>query len=122
MPSLIEALATQADGGLAGALRSLSFSPCTGSTGASRTALRADPALSDAGYLAGHLDSVCGARKLLAALPVSLTAPDGLGAFLTACDVAADRMQTHQPTMSLRFEPAERAIIRAALAPLLPNA
>lgn len=119
MPALIEALAAEAGGSLAATLRNLSFSPRAGNAGTSRAALRADPPLADAGYLVGHLDSVCGTRRLLAALQESRAAPDGLAAFLTACDLAADRMQTHQPTMSLRFDTGERAIIAAALSGLL---
>lgn len=119
MPDLMQDLASEAGGRLAGALRSLSFSPRSGGAGTQRSALRASPALADAGYLAGHLESVCGTRKLLAALQQSRAAPNGLAAFLTACDVAADRMQTHQPTMSLRFDTSERAIITGALTPLL---
>ena len=39
-----------------------------------------------------------------------------VSAYLTACDQAADRVQTHHPTAVLRFDTAERAVLRAALA------
>ena len=42
----------------------------------------------------------------------------GAARYLTACDHAADRMQTHHPTAVLRLDPAERAIVEAALARL----
>ena len=67
----------------------------------------ADP-LADAGYLVGHLESLCGTKRLLA------TGGD-VEAYLTLCDHAADRLQTHHPTDVLRLDPAERAVVRAAL-------
>jgi len=74
----------------------------------SRAALGVSDELADAGYLVGHLESLCGTRRLLAA--------DGdVGAYLTLCDQAADRLQTHHPTDVLRLDPAERAVVRAAL-------
>ena len=74
----------------------------------SRAALAAEDPLVDAGYLVGHLESLCGTRRLLA------TGGD-VEAYLTLCDHAADRLQTHHPTDVLRFDPAERAVVRAAL-------
>ena len=74
----------------------------------SRAALGAADALADAGYLVGHLESLCGTRRLLA------TGGD-VEAYLTFCDQAADRLQTHHPTDVLRLDPAERAVVRAAL-------
>ena len=74
----------------------------------SRAALGASDGLADAGYLVGHLESLCGTRRLLAT--------DGdVEAYLTLCDQAADRLQTHHPTDVLRLDPAERAVVRAAL-------
>ena len=60
--------------------------------------------LADAGYLVGHLESLCGTRRLL-------DTRGSVEAYLTACDHAADRLQTHHPTAVLRFDPAERAIV-----------
>ena len=77
--------------------------------------LRAEEAIADAGYLAGHLASLCGSERLLGS-GLKLLAAGDIGAFLTACDIAADRLQTHQPTMALRFDEDERAILRQALA------
>jgi hypothetical protein len=71
--------------------------------------------MADAGYLAGHLASLCRSEGLLASALRLLSQGDVEG-FLTACDTAADRMQTHQPTMSLRFDEQERAVLRRALA------
>jgi hypothetical protein len=76
--------------------------------------LRAAGGLADAGYLVGHLASLCGSERLLGQSLTLLAAGD-TDAFLTACDVAADRLQTHQPTMALRFDADERAILRRAL-------
>jgi hypothetical protein len=82
---------------------------------AARAALRAEPAAADAGYLVGHLESLCGSRRLLtAAARLGLPGP-AVDRFLTDCDTAADRLQTHQPTASLRFDDGERAVLRAAL-------
>jgi hypothetical protein len=74
----------------------------------SRAALGATDALADAGYLVGHLESLCGTKRLLAA-------GGDVEAYLTLCDQAADRLQTHHPTDVLRLDPAERAVVRAAL-------
>jgi hypothetical protein len=74
----------------------------------SRAALAAADSLADAGYLVGHLESLCGTKRLLA------TGGD-VEAYLTLCDHAADRLQTHHPTDVLRLDPAERAVVRAAL-------
>ena len=75
---------------------------------ASRAALAATDPLADAGYLIGHLESLCGTKRLLA------TGGD-VEAYLTLCDHAADRLQTHHPTEVLRLDPVERAVVRAAL-------
>lgn len=77
----------------------------------SRAALGATDRLADAGYLVGHLESLCGTRKLLAR-------QGSVADYLTRCDHAADRMQTHHPTAVLRFDPVERAIVGEALASL----
>lgn len=74
----------------------------------SRATLAAADPLADAGYLVGHLESLCGTKRLLA------TGGD-VEAYLTLCDHAADRLQTHHPTDVLRLDPAERAVVRAAL-------
>ena len=74
----------------------------------SRAGLAAADPLADAGYLVGHLESLCGTKRLLA------TGGD-VEAYLTLCDHAADRLQTHHPTDVLRLDPAERAVVRAAL-------
>lgn len=82
-----------------------------------RTSLRAEDAMADAGYLVGHLESLCGSQRLLKAAAGVDGSEQGVEAFLTACDTAADRLQTHQPTMSLRLDLAERASLRAAFSP-----
>lgn len=75
-----------------------------------RTKMRAADGAADAGYLVGHLESLCGTQRLLGGFLSGV----GGDAFLTACDMAADRLQTHQPTMSLRFDPPERDAVRQA--------
>lgn len=79
-----------------------------------RARLGAAGSLADAGYLTGHLESLCGSRKLLEAADDFWGKPDAAHRYLIACDTAADRMQTHQPTASLRFDAAERAVIGEA--------
>ena len=74
----------------------------------SRASLSASDALADAGYLVGHLESLCGTKKLLAMR-------GSVEAYLTLCDQVADRMQTHHPTAVLRLDPAERAVVGAAI-------
>lgn len=110
--SLMAQLVPMAPPVLRSPLTALAFLPRTG--GASpRAMLRASEGLADGGYLAGHLESLCGTRRLLPAAVESAT-------YLTACDTAADRLQTHHPTASLRFDAAERAIVAAAVAALTP--
>lgn len=92
------------------ALSALRFLPRSGASSA-RTALRAGTVEADAGYLVGHLESLCGTRRLLRSL-------DDTASFLTACDIAADRMQTHHPTAALRFDSLERGIVARAIAGL----
>ncbi|WP_374332010.1 hypothetical protein [Aestuariivirga sp.] len=104
--ALLAALAAQAPEEMAEAVRALRLAPRAEPS--SRAALGAADPLADAGYLVGHLESLCGTRKLLATA-------GGTHAYLTRCDHAADRMQTHHPTAVLRFDPAERAIVEAAL-------
>jgi hypothetical protein len=82
-----------------------------------RTALRAGDGMAEAGYLVGHLESLCGSQRLLKAAAGLNRSDAGIDAFLTACDTAADRLQTHQPAMSLRLDPAERASLRAVFSP-----
>lgn len=78
-----------------------------------RTKLRAADTKADAGYLVGHLESLCGTQRLLGRFLSGM----GVDHFLTACDTAADRLQTHQPTMSLRFDLAEREVVLKAFSP-----
>jgi hypothetical protein len=77
-------------------------------------------ALADAGYLVGHLEAMCGTRKLVRkAIERSRESILDAGAdYLTDCDVAADPMQTRNPMTSIRFTLAERAVIREAFASL----
>ncbi len=90
----------------------LRFSPRKGAQ--MRSGLAATPPLADAGYLVGHLESLCGTTRLLGLAPPAGCGPDAIAAYLTHCDHAADRLQTHQPTASLRFDAGEREILRAA--------
>ncbi len=99
---------------LAPALPALRFAPRDG-TG-SRARFAAATALADAGYLVGHLESLCGTTRLLGLAPSAGCGPEALAAYLTQCDHAADRLQTHQPTASLRFDSRERSVLRAAFA------
>ena len=114
MRGLCAVLAHDAPAALAEEIATLRFSPRTGPHRSSRSMLRAEEGIADAGYMVGHLASLCGSEKLLASALNPLAAGN-IGAFLTACDVAADRLQTHQPTMALRFDTDERAILRACL-------
>jgi hypothetical protein len=114
MRSLCAVLCRDAPAPPAEEIAKLRFSPRTGPHRSSRAMLRAEYGLADAGYLVGHLASLCGSERLLGSAMELLAAGD-IGAFLTACDVAADRLQTHQPTMALRFDTDERAILRACL-------
>lgn len=108
--------------GLSGPVASLDFverAPPV-STAPPRTKLRATSPAGDAGYLTGHLEALCGSRKLLR---LALERMRGAGAdaaspFLTDCDVAADPLQTREPTRTLRFTSEERAAIREAFATL----
>lgn len=104
--ALLEELRRAAPAPLSGPLGGLSFRPR--GTASPRARLGPDNAWADAGYLTGHLEALCGTQRLIAA---ALAGPDA-EAFLTACDVAADPMQTRQPLMSLRFDAGERAVIR----------
>ncbi len=116
MHGLLQVLSPQAPSFLADEIARLRFLPRAGFGKAPRTGLRAEAARADAGYLVGHLESLCGSRRLLKAAAEPDVSEIAVDAFLTACDTAADRMQTHQPTMSLRFDPAERALLRSAFA------
>ena len=112
MQAMLRELAAASPPYLVDIAGALAFRPCV--TPSSRAALCAAESSADAGYLAGHLDSLCGTAKLRAA---ALAAADADG-FLTACDIAADPMQTRQPTLSLRFDAAERARVRRGFASL----
>jgi hypothetical protein len=94
------------------ALQALRFSPRNGAQ--MRSGLAATPPLADAGYLVGHLESLCGTTRLLGLAPPAGCGPEAIAVYLTQCDHAADRLQTHQPTASLRFDAGEREILRAA--------
>jgi len=107
--ALLAALAALAPEGLRQAVDAVTLSPRR--TPSPRAGLGAADPLADAGYLVGHLESLCGTRKLLGRQG---SVPD----YLTRCDHAADRMQTHYPTAVLRFDSAERAIVERALASL----
>jgi hypothetical protein len=104
--ALMAALAAQAPG----AVQGLQLVPRK--LRSSRAALAAADDMADAGYLVGHLESLCGTRKLL-------NTRGDVTAYLTACDHAADRLQTHHPTAVLRFDTVERAIVERALSRLV---
>ena len=107
--ALLAALRAAAPEPLQDAVCVLSLAPR--SVPSSRAGLGAADNVADAGYLVGHLESLCGTCRLLGK-------PGSVAAYLTACDHAADRMQTHHPTAVLRLDPAERAIVEMALASL----
>lgn len=107
--ALITELSQQAPAGLTEAVATLGLAPRTAPS--SRARLGAAGAIADAGYLVGHLESLCATRRLL-------RPGGGAAAYLTLCDHAADRLQTHHPTAVLRLDPSERAIVAAALASL----
>jgi len=112
--ALLQALRRQTPQVLADEIARMCFLPRASLGKAPRTCLRAEAVLADAGYLVGHLESLCGSQRLLRAAAGRGACVNDVEAFLTACDTAADRMQTHQPTMSLRFDAAERAVLREA--------
>ena len=114
MQDLLAELAGQAPPPITHEVARLRFSPRTGACRSPRAQLCAEQGLADAGYLVGHLESLCRTEKLLGSALRLLSRGD-VEAFLTACDVAADPMQSHQPTMSLRFDLQERDILRQAL-------
>jgi hypothetical protein len=118
IPSLLAVLRHTAPAP-AEAIASLRFSPRSGPQRSSRASLRAEDGFADAGWLVGHLASLCGSERLLASA-LDLLAAEDTNAFLTACDLAADRLQTHHPTMALRFDADERAILRRALGGMTP--
>ena len=111
LQALLGLLSASAPPGLTGDFEALRFLPRPGAS--ARAKLMADRPEADAGYLVGHLESVCRSTRLLGQAVTGERAA-GAEALLTACDVAADRMQTHEPTASLRFDAGERAILRAA--------
>ena len=98
-------------------LAAIRFAPRPAGSVAPRAKLRADEAVADAGYLVGHLESLCGTRKLARLAGERLT-QTGVETYLTDCDVAADPLQTREPTKSLRLTIDERAVIRRAFAAL----
>ena len=107
--ALLAELAAQAPEALREVVQTLQLAPRA--VASPRAALGAADPLADAGYLVGHLESLCGTRKLL-------RREGSVAAYLTRCDHAADRMQTHEPTAVLRLDSAERAIVERALASL----
>ena len=113
MPALLDVLAAEAAPQLAEAIGNVHFS--ARQPGQSRrAALAAAGELADAGYLAGHLDAICETRRLIRAAAESFDTSRPAEAFLNASDIAADPMQTRQPTLSLRFDASEREIVRRA--------
>jgi hypothetical protein len=114
MQDLLAELAGQVLPPIRNEVARLRFSPRTGPRRSARAGLRAEQGPADAGYLVGHLESLCRTEKLLGSA-LNLLAAGEVEAFLTACDVAADPLQTHQPTTSLRFDMEERDILRQAL-------
>lgn len=122
--SILKALATEIDRQIGGKVMlnvsDLRFVPREAVEAGMRTALCATPMIADAGYLAGHLEALCGSRKLVsrAILRAMHGQPDAGQAYLTDCDIAADPMQTRAPTLSLRFTERERDVVRAAFAHL----
>ena len=115
MAPLLSMLAAEAPEAVRPMLSSLVFSARPVSP--ARAQLGAEASVADAGYLTGHLESLCGSAKLLGLAEEVWGTPDAAARYLTACDTAADRMQTHQPTAALRFDQAERAILREAFSP-----
>ena len=107
--ALIAAMRAQAPAELLPALPALRLT--ARGTATSRSALAAADPVADAGYLVGQLESLCGTRRLL-------DTRGGAARYLTLCDHAADRLQTHHPTAVLRLDPGERAIVERALASL----
>ena len=114
MQSFLHELSRKAPASVAAAILALRFLTRAQGSLASRASLRADAPLADAGYLVGHLASLSGSERLLKAASDLGWAHNAADAFLTACDGAADPMQTRHPTLSLRFDDAERAIIMQA--------
>lgn len=104
--ALLAQLAAQAPDALKPAIAALRLAPRA--VASPRARLGACDVPGDAGYLVGQLEALCGTRKLLS------TGGD-VAAYLTRCDHAADRLQTHQPTAVLRLDAAERAVVAQAL-------
>jgi hypothetical protein len=67
----------------------------------------------DAGLLVGRLEALCATRHLVSEAILCWKRADAASAFLTACDNAADPMQSRAPTQSLRFTREERGVIVA---------
>ncbi len=111
--AFLDVLAAEAPPELSVALQALRFSPRQPGQ-SRRAALAAAGVCADAGYLGGHLDAMCETRRLIRAAVESLESRDPAEAFLMAADIAADPMQTRQPTLSLRFDASEREIVRRA--------
>ena len=112
--ALREALRRRVPQVLVEPLRGIRFVPRADAGVAPRAALRAEPPLADAGYLVGHLEALCASRRLLTAAARLSVPAATIDRYLTDCDTAADRLQTHQPTASLRFDARERDVLRRA--------
>ena len=106
---LLATLAAVAPETLREAVRGLTLS--ARATPSPRAGLAAADPVADAGYLVGHLESLCSTRRLL-------VRQGSVADYLTRCDHAADRMQTHYPAAVLRLDSVERAIVERALASL----
>ncbi|WP_373505753.1 hypothetical protein [Aestuariivirga sp.] len=121
MDELAAEIAPLLSSGIGIAMRGISFSRREVSGDAQRARLRLGAAgaegLADAGYLVGHLEALCGSRMLVRKAIGRMQKDDeGARAFVTDCDFAADKMQSHLPTTSLRFTAAERTVILEAFA------
>lgn len=66
---------------------------------------------SASGRLIGRHEAQCGTRRLFAAAASCLAGDIGFDKLLTACDNAADRLQTHNPAHNFRFTAEERALL-----------
>ncbi len=71
--------------------------------------------LFNAGALIGRHEAQCETRRLLGLAASCLAGEASVEQVLTACDNAADRLQTHNPTQNFRFTAQERAIVLEGL-------
>ena len=68
-------------------------------------------ALFETGALIGRHEAQCGTRRLLGLAASCLAGEASPEQVLTACDNAADRLQTHNPTQNFRFTAEERQAV-----------